>query len=269
MSFGGYTLDNPYAAATKLAVDSDIICVAAAGNDATTQLCYPAADSNVIAVGALAENSWELASYSNYGENVDIVAPGTTYTTKMGGGYGTATGTSLASPIVAASIALMKCNYTYKYAEFTDIQELLYASCYDLGSLGEDWYFGYGALDVSALILEEKGTVTFNMLTDELDNTTQKFVRNHTLQNLPEPERTYAVFDGWYYDIDCVEELNWYADVFTSDLILYAKWVNEDDGVPYVCYLGRRHGGNQKLYGQTPLYFHSRNDRRKGRFFNR
>jgi subtilisin family serine protease len=74
MSFGIYG-SNPFASATKLAVDSDIICVAAAGNNATTQLNYPAADENVIGVGALAENSWELASYSNYGENSDIVAP--------------------------------------------------------------------------------------------------------------------------------------------------------------------------------------------------
>lgn len=231
MSFGGYTLDNPYAAATKLAVDSDIVCVAAAGNDGTTTLCYPAADANVIGVGALAQDSWELATYSNYGENVDMVAPGTVYTTKLGGEYGVMNGTSFASPIVAAAVALYR--QQNRYCEFSNVQEMLYASCYDLGSLGNDWYFGYGALDINALICEERGTVTFNMLTDELENTTQIFIRNHTLQNLPEPERTYAVFDGWYYDIHCLEEVEWYADIWTSDLTLYANWVNEDDGVPY------------------------------------
>lgn len=230
MSFGGYGL-NPYASATRLAVDSDIICVASAGNDGTTQLNYPAADENVIGVGALAENSWSLASYSNYGENVNIVAPGTTFTTKAGGGYGISTGTSLSSPIVAGAVALLK--QQNKRSEFADVQELLYASSYDLGGLGEDFTFGYGALDVNALLIEQRGTVTFNMLTDELEDTTQKFIRNHTLQNLPEPERLYAIFDGWYYDIQCTEELNWYQDVFTSDLTLYANWVNEDDGVPY------------------------------------
>lgn len=84
MSFGVYSLQNPFASATKLAVDSDIICVAAAGNDSSAQLCYPAADVNVIGVGALAAESWDLAYYSNYGENVNIVAPGSTYTTKVG-----------------------------------------------------------------------------------------------------------------------------------------------------------------------------------------
>ena len=231
MSFGSYVPVNPFAQATKLAVDSDIICVAAAGNDATTTICYPAADENVIGVGALAENSWELAAYSNYGENSDIVAPGTTYTAKKGGEYGVMKGTSLASPIVAGAVTLLKSQD--RYIEFSKVEELLYASCYDLGSLGEDWYFGYGALDINALICEERGTVTFDMLTDELEDIKQVFIRNHTLQDIPEPERNYAVFDGWYYDIDCQEELSLYEDIWNGDLTLYAKWANEDDAVPY------------------------------------
>ena len=231
MSFGGYSAVNPYASAAKLAVDSNIVCVAAAGNDGTTALSYPAADENVIGVGALAQNSWELASYSNYGDNSDIVAPGTVYTSLNGGGYGVMNGTSFAAPAAAASVALYLAQN--RYSEVAEVREILYASSYDLGSLGNDWYFGYGAIDVNALICEERGTVTFNMLTDELEDIEQVFIRNHTLQNLPEPERLYAVFDGWYFDIECTEELQWYEDVFTTDITLYANWVNEDDGVPY------------------------------------
>ena len=231
MSFGAYTPTNPFARATRLAVDSDVICVAAAGNDATSALCYPAADENVIAVGALKENGNELAEYSNFGENSDVVAPGTTFTTKRGGGYGVSTGTSLASPIVAGAMALLKNGN--EYTEFEQARELLYASCYDLGAKGDDWYFGYGAIDVSALTVEQRGTVTFDMLTDEIEDIEQKFILNHTLQNIPEPTRTYSIFDGWYYDIDLKEELNLYEDVWTGDITLYAKWANEDDGVPY------------------------------------
>lgn len=231
MSFGGR--ENIYSEATRLGVDSNVLMVAAAGNEGNAQLTYPAADENVIGVGALAENSWDLADYSNYGENVDLVAPGTVFTTKVGGGYDTISGTSFASPIVAGALALLKNHVIYYTYENSQIEELVYASCYDLGSLGKDWYYGYGALDVNALCVEEKGTVTFNMLTDELKNTTQTFIRNHTLQNMPEPERLYSVFDGWYYDIHCTEPYNWYEDVFVGDLTLYANWANEDDGVPY------------------------------------
>ena len=229
MSFG--TGENAFASATQLAIDSDIICVAAAGNKSTSELTWPAADENVIGVGALADGSWELAEYSNYGENVNVVAPGTVYTTAIGGGYGTINGTSFSSPITAGVIALYLSQN--RYQEFRNVTEVLYASCYDLGDLGCDWYYGYGAVDVSALMLEEKGTVTFNYLTDEIEETKQVFVRNHTLQDIPEPDRLYAVFDGWYYDEQCTEELSLYADKFTTDLTLYASWVNEDDGVPY------------------------------------
>lgn len=230
MSFGTYG-QNPFALATKLAVDSDIICVAAAGNDATATLAYPAADKYVFGVGALGENSWELAPYSNYGENTNFVAPGTVYTTLKDGEYGIMNGTSFAAPVTAGVLALYMQNNKYK--TFWDIEELLYASCADLGTEGPDWLYGYGALDVSALLLEEKGTVTFDMLTDDVDDIEQLFVRNHTLQNIPEPERLYAVFDGWYYDIECTDEFNEYEDKFTADLTLYAKWGNEEDGVPF------------------------------------
>ena len=218
-------------APVRLAEDSDILMVAAAGNDATASFTYPAAHEKVLGVGALEAEGWALADYSNYGENVDLVAPGTVYTTQLNGGYGTMDGTSFSAPMVTAALILMKGDMPY--ADNATITEILYASCYDLGDLGHDWYFGYGALDIHALLCEERGTVTFNMLTDELENTTQVFVRSHTLQNMPEPERLYAVFDGWYYDIECTEEYNWYSDIFYTDLTLYANWVNEDDGIPY------------------------------------
>ena len=236
MSFGMEVSDesqNIFRDAALLAYDSDITCIAAAGNEASSALTYPAADSRVFGVGALEADGWGLATYSNYGENVDLVAPGSTYTTKIGG-YGSTQGTSLAAPTVTGAVALLRSLDAYRYTESKTFEELLYASCYDLGDLGCDWYFGYGALDISALVLEERGSVTFNMMTDELDDTEQIFVRNHTLQNIPEPERLYAVFDGWYYDPQCTEKYNWYTDEFTSDLTLYANWVNEEDGVPYI-----------------------------------
>ncbi len=231
MSFASPDPTNPFAEATRLAVDSDIVCVAAAGNEATAAPRWPAADPNVIGVGALAANSWERAPYSNYGENVDLVAPGTTYTAQTGGDYGTMNGTSFASPTVAGAIALFMQNDPYIMVE--DVTEVLYASSYDLGDLGRDWIYGFGALDMSALLLEERGTITYDMLTDELENTEGLFIEGHTLQELPEPERLYAVFDGWYYDDTFTQEYVYYEDKFYGDVTLYAKWANEDDGVPY------------------------------------
>ena len=231
MSFSTYDSTNPFAEATQLAYDSDVICIAAAGNESTNMLAYPAADTNVIGVGALASNSWELADYSNYGENTNLVAPGTTYTAKIGGGYSNMTGTSFASPIVAGAVALYMQNNPY--ITFDQVAEALYISTYDLGDLGRDWYFGFGALDTAELIQGERGKITYDMLTDEVDSIEGKFIRGHALQEVPEPERLYAVFDGWYYDDTFTQEYSYYEDIFYGDITLYAKWVNEDDGVPY------------------------------------
>ena len=229
MSFGSGI--NDFAKYTKLAVDSDIICVAAAGNDGSAMPMYPAADENVIGVGALDMDTWSLASYSNYGFSL-VLAPGTAYTTEIGGGYRSATGTSISSPVVTAAVALYLSQNPY--TGFNEMCELLKASSVDLGILGEDRQHAFGALDIHALVCEEKGTITYEMLTDELKNQTQIFVKGHTVQYMPEPERANVVLDGWYHDIECTDEDLYFETVFTNDVTLYAAWINEDDGTAYV-----------------------------------
>lgn len=229
MSFSG--IENVYSSALKLAVESDIICVASAGNDGTDiPLYYPAADVNAIGVGALAENSWELASYSNFGGNSDIVAPGTAYTTETGGGYTYTSGTSISAPIVSSAAALYVA-YN-KYVDYETVRAELLAAGRDLGDKGKDSLYGFGALDVNAFILEEKGTITYDMGTEELENTSQVFIREHTIQTVPTPEREKLVFDDWYYDKAYTRVFD-YSTYFTTtmieDITLYAKWVNEDD----------------------------------------
>jgi serine protease len=52
-----------------------VVLVAAAGNDGADQIAYPAADSDVISVGATTEDGC-LASYSDTGPQLDLTAPG-------------------------------------------------------------------------------------------------------------------------------------------------------------------------------------------------
>ncbi len=229
MSFG--TDVNIFYRYTKLAVDSDVICVASAGNSNSAMPCYPAADENVIGVGALEADGWELADYSNYGDNIDVLAPGTAYTTQKGGNYASANGTSISAPIVSGAAALYLAGNPN--TEYTTMKALLQASSADLGVLGEDWQHGFGALDIHALVREEKGTITYEMLTDEIENEKQIFVKGHTIQTMAEPERENLVFDGWFYDNQATDECEYYTDIFTEDVTLYAGWINEDDGTAW------------------------------------
>ena len=219
-----------FASPLQLAVDSDIISIASAGNDSTDQPQYPAADGNTIGVGALRADSWEIADYSNFGINSDITVPGTTYTASLGGGYTYKQGTSFAAPIVTAAVALYISQN--EYVRYNELKADLLAACNDLGDLGEDELYGFGCLDVSAFILEEKGTITYDYCVKDLENTEQVFVRSHTIQTVPEPERDNMVFDDWYYDKAYTRVFDydaWYTTEFVEDVTLYAKWVNEDD----------------------------------------
>jgi subtilisin family serine protease len=107
MSFAGYGL-NVLSSLLTQANNQGIICVAAAGNNSSNTPIYPAAISSVIAVGATADGV-SKASFSNYGNWVDITAPGSwILSTVPNNGYDHKSGTSMASPIVAGVAALLK-----------------------------------------------------------------------------------------------------------------------------------------------------------------
>ena len=107
--FGSSTLED----AINYAWNKGVVVVAAAGNYASSTLFYPAAYPNVIAVASTDIND-HLASSSDYGDWVDVAAPGTNiYSTLplndplQPGGYGLMGGTSIASPHVAGLAALV------------------------------------------------------------------------------------------------------------------------------------------------------------------
>lgn len=229
MSLGG-TGSTDMSRALQLAVDSNIICVAAAGNDGTSAPHYPAAYDTVIGVGALEDDSWEIAGYSNYGVNSDIMAPGTVLTAAIGGEYTYKNGTSMSAPMVSAAAALYVSQN--KYVTYEELKADLLAAGKDLGDLGEDTYYGFGALDIKAFVCEEKGAITYDYCTQDFETDKQIFVRQHTIQTVPEPERENIIFDDWYYDKAYTRVFDydaWYTTEFVEDVTLYAKWVNEDD----------------------------------------
>lgn len=93
--------------AINYAWNSGAIIVAAAGNNGSQSAVYPAAYENVIAVSATNENGG-LAPLSNYGEWVDIAAPGyQIYSALPGNEYGYETGTSFAAGYVSGIAALL------------------------------------------------------------------------------------------------------------------------------------------------------------------
>ena len=92
--------------AIDYAYNKGCVIVAGSGNDGREGVVYPARYPNVLGVGAML-NQTSKASYSNTGQGLDICALGSYYTTFASGSYGSATGTSIATPQVAALASLV------------------------------------------------------------------------------------------------------------------------------------------------------------------
>jgi RHS repeat-associated protein len=99
--------------AIERAIRRGVVVVCSAGNDGQdigTAPYYPASfDSRDLISVAATDNRDQLATWSNFGTNVTVAAPGTEIlTTQMGGGYGKVSGTSASAPLVSGVVGLMK-----------------------------------------------------------------------------------------------------------------------------------------------------------------
>ncbi|HSL12041.1 MAG TPA: S8 family serine peptidase [Actinomycetota bacterium] len=162
--------------ALSLAADAveghGIVVVASAGNggDLPLGIGAPAAAAGSIAVGAAAEwsaptgaanrsDGLYLAPFSTRGPTLDgrikpdVVGPGVTITAARKGsveGYTTLSGTSMAAPFVAGTIALALQAQPGWTPD--DVRAAIAATAVDLGAPGTDPEWGLGALDGYALV---------------------------------------------------------------------------------------------------------------------
>jgi thermitase len=162
MSLGGTTASNTIENSMNYAHSKGMILFAAAGNDGTGKLNYPAAYQSVIAVGALTASSsqpnWDQkATFSSYGEQLELMAPGTRiYTTTFDGKYAYASGTSVATPFASGLAGLIKASNFNLTNE--QIRTILRETATDLGDPGFDIYYGHGRINAEAAVKKAQGT---------------------------------------------------------------------------------------------------------------
>lgn len=151
MSFGGgySTFSRAFEIQLNFAYNDDILLAGAAGNEDTDDMLYPAAYESVMAVSAV-NTKGEKASYSNYGDWIDLAAPGGgiekgVFSTLPGGSYGEKRGTSMACPFVTGVAALTIGASPEKTNE--EVRKDLQEGAIDWGAPGFDPYYGYGLIN--------------------------------------------------------------------------------------------------------------------------
>lgn len=153
--------------------NAGVIIVAAAGNEHTGSLGYPASYSGVVSVSAVDLQGNFASTYSNFGPAIDVAAPGGELSGDFDGdgyndgvlstlveeegktvsAYGFYEGTSMASPHVAGVIALMKAVYPgLTPAKFDSLLSTGQLTS-DRGSIGRDDQYGHGLIDALKAVL--------------------------------------------------------------------------------------------------------------------
>ncbi len=100
MSLGGAGKTKTEERAFATLANNGILSIAAAGNDGTTTLSYPASYPSVMSVAAIDENK-QWASFSQYNSDVEISAPGVNVLSTVPMGSGTASALSVGSTVYA------------------------------------------------------------------------------------------------------------------------------------------------------------------------
>jgi thermitase len=158
MSLGGGSSSSILEDAVNYAYARGVVQVAAAGNTGSGYILYPARYTHVIAVGATDAND-NRASFSNYGAELDLVAPGVSiYSTRWGSSYGYRSGTSMSTPFVSGLAAIL-AGLSRPYSPDLIAYEME-STALDLGASGWDTFYGHGLIQMDAVLTETLPTAT-------------------------------------------------------------------------------------------------------------
>ncbi|MFW5697280.1 MAG: S8 family serine peptidase [Fimbriimonadaceae bacterium] len=157
----GVSIPLPSVATAYAETADTLIHFSSTGNSGNDDISFPANDPNVIAVGS-SFRSGERSSFSTYGPEIELVAPGSQILTldrtgadgynssTISGDYHLITGTSFSSPYAAGVAALvLSVNPDLPPAQ---VAQIMRETARDMGTAGFDEFTGYGMVDANAAV---------------------------------------------------------------------------------------------------------------------
>merc|ERR1712157_270605 len=167
--------------------EDNVLIIAAAGNSENSALSYPASYKSVMSVAAVDSNE-NKAGFSQYNEQTEISGPGVSVKSTVTGnsgstfGYSSYSGTSMATPHVAAVAGLLRMYFPDCKA--FQIRYAMIVTAKDKGDAGCDVNYGHGIV---------QGKTAFEYLQQNPCDSTEPF---------KEPEGGCAEF-SCSADLDC------------------------------------------------------------------
>lgn len=158
LSLGGTASSAALQDAINYAWNKRCVIIAAAGNSGNNTASYPAACNNVVAVSAT-DPADVRPSWSNFGNYVDVAAPGVDILSLHGAAqYAAYNGTSFSSPVTSGVAALMAS----ANPNLTNVQlvDLLLKNSDDIGTAGYDVYYGNGRVNANRAVIAAKALVS-------------------------------------------------------------------------------------------------------------
>ncbi len=159
--------EGPVKNAIAHAYNNKVTMFASSGNDGEPAVGYPSAYSQVISVGAVTKHDMKT-NYSNWGDNLDIVAPGgdspptedLILSTGPADAFYWMGGTSQACPHAAGVGALVIARGA---TSPESVRYILQISAIDLGESGRDDMYGDGRIDAYRALLAAKPDQVYNL----------------------------------------------------------------------------------------------------------
>lgn len=183
-SWGSTQYSQTAADIIKQVTEDGSLVVAAGGNDNNQSIYYPAGYTEAIAV-ANTQNDGTKSLSSNYGPFIDVNAPGTNiYSTFPNNTYGTSSGTSMASPVVAGLAALIKSTFPDIDNDQIRAQLLGTATRISLGNDTDKYLIGRGQVraDVALGNLVQHPELIAHTVSDEPGNNNGVLEAGETIQ---------------------------------------------------------------------------------------